>query len=93
MVQSVTVLNGSAQLLVALDRGVHSFSNYLIQPKMAQEKKTALHLNNGKEAAKTEKPKSTVKLVPPDGGWGWVIILATSICLVSYYYLIGLFKS
>lgn len=40
---------------------------------------------NGKQVTKItpqpEKVKS-VKLVPPDGGWGWVIILATSINLV-----------
>lgn len=48
---------------------------------MAKEK-------NGKETTKQTtaplnvKPKN-VKLVPPDGGWGWVIILGTSINLVS----------
>lgn len=44
---------------------------------------------NGKDTTKlaasplSVKPKS-VKLVPPDGAWGWVIILATSINLVSF---------
>ncbi|XP_046646925.1 monocarboxylate transporter 9-like [Daphnia pulicaria] len=47
---------------------------------MAKEK-------NGKETTKLTtaplnvKPKN-VKLVPPDGGWGWVIILGTSINLM-----------
>lgn len=81
----MAVFDGSTQLVVAIDKGVDSFGNYLKgnRSKMAQEKKVPLHLN-GKEAPKHEKPaKSTVKLVPPDGGWGWIIILATSICLVS----------
>lgn len=41
-------------------------------------------LKNGKEPPKVLPDKSkNVKLVPPDGGWGWAIIFATSINLVS----------
>lgn len=52
---------------------------------MDKEKKSAISKDTTKLAASplTVKPKN-VKLVPPDGAWGWVIILATSINLVSY---------
>ncbi|KAK4011813.1 uncharacterized protein LOC116921744 [Daphnia magna] len=50
---------------------------------MDKEKKSAISKDTTKLAASplTVKPKN-VKLVPPDGAWGWVIILATSINLM-----------
>lgn len=35
----------------------------------------------------TEKPKTmkVVKLVPPDGGWGWIVLIGAAVSNVSTY--------
>ena len=50
--------------------------------KEMESPKNGKETTKGKPAAPTGKPKS-VKLVPPDGNWGWIIIIATSINLVK----------
>ena len=80
-VRSVLLFHGIALSIVILYTSVRSKIEYFIQRNMAKEK-------NGKETTKlTTAPlnikQKNVKLVPPDGGWGWVIIIATSINLVS----------
>ena len=65
---------------------MHSIFTFIKPPKTKMAKnKSAVELKEMKngEMVEEDSDDGPVHVVPPDGGWGWVIIIATSINLVS----------
>lgn len=48
-----------------------------------EEKKKNFLIQQRKPKTKDEEKKAEIELVPPDGGWGWMILIGTSLTNVS----------